>query len=265
MSFNHLKEKTKSAVMAGKPNIFFAHIPKTGGTSVNHAISQHYDRGIFRSTYQVDSISSYKAAEVLYGENSDDINEDHISIVREHLLANEMAKGTKYIVGHVTFNSNIWDAFHHKYIHVTFLRHPVKRYLSHYFYNSFKESSHRRINEDLQTFISTERGRRLGNIYARFLGEQENSEDYRSVTSLDRAKANLCKFRVVGFLEHLNIFVDQFKQETGLTLRIPHKRKNPVSSPEIDKVLATKISEICEPDMSLYEYAINKFANKANV
>ncbi|MDJ0728266.1 MAG: sulfotransferase family 2 domain-containing protein [Prochloraceae cyanobacterium] len=254
----NLKKTVQKLLIPERTKVFFIHIPKTGGTSINYGVRKKY-----RNQYsRIESAASHQTALMLNREWDDDADMHSTWEIRKQIAIYEMFKEKSFISGHIPFDLNTWKAFQNLYLYITCLRNPVKRYLSQYFYNYYKKSEHRKINVDLPTYITMPIGKHEGSIYVKFLGGISEEKDYTSTEAIARAKENLSKLNLVAFLENLNPFIDQFYAKTGIKISIPHKRKNPVSKPKVDKEILAKIETICTPDLEIYEYARKKYLNQ---
>ncbi len=252
-----LKQNLQKLLIPQKTKVFFLHIPKSGGTSIDKAIRKHYRHSYSR----IEGDPSHQAAKMLYGIDIEKGEINQLLQFREQLMLYEMFKETQYISGHISYNQTIWQKFHQQYVYVTCLRHPVKKYISNYFYNAFKKSNHFKIYEDLPTFLDTPRGQAGGFEYIKYLGGVSDNidYDYTSSSAIELAKNNLSKLAIVGFLENLPDFIREFQQHTGIKLNITHRRKNPIKKPNINPEIMAKIEKICIPDLDLYHYAKEKF------
>lgn len=252
-------------------NIFFLHIPKCGGVSISQAIAAKYlsldprnDRGIVNLNAPV-SRQVIETTEGLYYpyETDDDYP---ILNFREKLLLYFIAQSSsRFISGHFLFSNIAYRRFGEKFSFVTVLRDPVKRWISSYFFNHFKSDGHMKVHEDIETHIKSHFGISQGYELVKFLGGANREGDYTSAQAINQAQNNLHKFKIVGFLEHPEEFKEKFHASFNVKLQIDKKNQNPAPLSYQKSVLTPKlierITELCQPDLEVYSYAVETFVN----
>jgi len=247
-----------------KTKIFYLHIPKCGGSSVDSAFRKHFKPN---STFKEDTSAMNKGAVKFFKDIEDKQqlnieNSYYLQKYREAILLYSMYREEySYISGHFSFSDLVYELFKNQYHFVTIFRNPVKRFISEYFFNKYRQKSHSSVAEELDSFINSPRCREYGVKYVKMLGGFEQDVDYYSKEAIQRAKANLVKFDVVGILEDLDIFVKQIKDKLDIKLKIGHKNKNPAKAPVIGKKISDenleKIKLLCRPDEEIYQFALN--------
>lgn len=258
-----------------KENIFFLHIHKCGGSSINQAIKSCYltwDITKDRRLVHLDSHAAFNAAQKCIDQTnfpSEQTDTYHLLRFRENLLLYYMdQKDINYIAGHFSFSATAYEYFFKKYAFITVLRDPVARWISFYFYNRNKQRGPFKIDTELEAFIESERGQRQGYEYVKFLGGADQAGDYTSAQAINRAKENLHKFSIVGCLEYQGDFVKQFEERFGRKFKIGVSNQSPKSEPErksiISEGIKEKVREVCKPDIEIYQYAINNFVKMKN-
>ncbi len=241
--------------------ICFVHLPKCGGKS--------FDEALWRfdpfSHVSIKSAPSFEAATLLYQLDDPTANDfDQVLRFREYILLYWMYENVRFISGHVSFSETAYQTFRDRYAFITLLRHPVKRWISLYFYHRYKTiQTPTMLEDDIQTFLQSQRGKNQGYRYIHMLGGIRDDGDYRSPQAIAQAKANLHKFVLVGCLEHLGVFQAQFQQTFGVKLKFPRKNRNPKSRAFIDSIvtddIVNEVTAICQPDIELYYYALENF------
>lgn len=245
-----------SAKQLGRPDlrtkIFFLHIPKCGGTSLISAMRQHYmtlSPRDDRFVAHLNDAAALKAATLL--------GRSPLAYNREISLY-YLAGRYRYISGHFAFHRLAYETFGQEYAFVTMLRDPVKKWLSLYFFNRYKQGDHYSVDDDLEAFLETDLAAGYGSDYAMQFAGDDRPQDYTSAKAVERAIENLKLFHLVGLVEEMPLFVREFKEVFDVELDIPVMRTNPVSR-EAQQEMVTpqimaRIRELNEPNMAIYNY-----------
>jgi hypothetical protein len=245
--------------------IFFMHLPKCGGTSINSAIRNSFitlNPANDHALAHLDPVAAHKAA--LLAE------QDPLAYTRDLSLYFLGCHSYRYVAGHFSFSEAAYAAYRDEYLFMTLLRDPVEKWLSLYFYNRYKKSDFFRVETELEEFIHSPMAVGYGCDYVmQFAGDfacsHVNVSDYTTPEAAAYATKNLCKFHLVGCLDRLDLFVGQFQRLCGVALQIPVRNRNPLTRKEQKKHLSAevmdKIQELCKPNYAIYNYATKYLLN----
>ena len=79
---------------------------------------------------------------------------------------------------------------------------------------------------------------------------------------VDEAIDNIKKFSIVGCLEHLDKFRQQFEDIQKVQLNISTSNINPLArskqQQQISEEIRLRVEKICEPDLKIYNYVLSQ-------
>ena len=222
--------------------LIFLHIPKTGGSTIYKVLERQYSR-----------------AQTLRLESPE--------IARFKMLPAAQRGRYRLIQGHLYFGLHRFIP--RASIYITFLRRPVERVLSFYYYARSTPDHYlysQLVTErlDLKTLLARELTSELCNGQTRQLAGDEWEDPERVVTraALDRAQANLTHFRVVGLLEEFDASLLLLRRAFGWHWPFYVKENVTKEKPDetfLDAETRGLIEEANRLDLELYEYARKLF------
>jgi hypothetical protein len=229
--------------------IFFVHVMKVGGTSLNWMLRRIIPREL-----------SYPDAEGAARFRP------YMSIADLQALSQERKARIRYLTGHFPFC--VGELFDRPVRHIAFLRDPVERVLS------FLRATHMRLPEQgrptLQALYDDDdrRQRYLDNLQTRVFAwnledGMETVFDPRplSGSDLERAKARLESCEVIGLQEDYGTSFELVKRHFGLSFK-GHPRANVSDSHEAPSSLREQIARDCDLDRALYAHAEHLYRSR---
>lgn len=236
--------------------IAFVHVPKCGGSSLTVALKTAVGLHI-QIPGRGSAVLAHEAARRTAGVLDRDYNRFCADLLPYYLANHSLS----FIAGHWPVRNAALEEFSGEWDFVLLLRHPVRRWLSNYFYNRYKSGDHFRIDQELDEFLDTHRARWYGCAYAAYLAPDDFAYgDDPAGAPIENAVAKLQRFRIVGVLEHLDSMAERFRRIYGARLNIPHANPNPrgkaYARRDVTPEQMERIERLCQPDMRIYGDAL---------
>lgn len=238
--------------------LIYMHVPKCGGTSLSEALYGlvPLDREIaVLDTPSIRRAMALKAGAKPAAFHDEGEHAAHLAAFREELLLMHLSHGAALVHGHVLFSEAADRAFGATYRYVTILRDPLARTLSNY-------AMARRngiFAGDFDAFLASAMGRRMAQHALRYFGGAATVAPSEEDAIFARAKANMARFSVIGFIEAADAFADRFADAFGARPRLGHRNRAETTAVEPTRAQRARLEALCAPDIALGDYARGLF------
>ncbi|MFG6665182.1 sulfotransferase family 2 domain-containing protein [Sulfitobacter sp. 916] len=253
-TINRVRKLNQAFLDRTAPQRFvFHHVPKCGGTSVARALRRRY----LTSQATVRPEPSFQAFKAFTGRTDTEQMLTDVSDLRQQMMLYLLYDDIRCISLHVPFSHVAYEHFGERYKFVTLLREPVSRFISHYNWSSRGAGEHGQISEDFDTFLYTQRARRMGAEFVEMFSDQFGQEDIRTPEAISTAVTNLRRFDLVGRLDDLEGFSMGLREILGIRIRIGHENRTglataTVSASNLTPSQRRAVEEVCAPDIAVW-------------
>jgi len=216
--------------------VIFIHIPRTAGATLYSILDRQY-----------------ACRREIYGE----------TIVAEHFAEQPETwrMNIQLLRGHIPFGLHPYLAQPCQYI--TFLRDPVDRIISHYYYTQAYPAHYHLQPMSLHDYVT-----KAIESNAELREELSDGQTFQIAGSgpgdmLERAKENVRRhFAVVGLTERFDESISLMQERLGWSDDVGYVRRNVIHHPRASEFPArtlARIREINQADLELYEFARRRF------
>lgn len=253
--------------------LIFFHIPKCGGTSIDTALREALS---ISDGYM--SVNPHISSVKILQEEEFSFTNPLFWHGMQSSYIQYMYQDKQIISGHFPFSEKAYNIYGDRYAHVTVLRDPVERWISHYRfaktgfvfhlgekYEKLLSDKSLSLAEQLNQFIDSPVGSFLGMLQSAMIGGYNLHSSWDNSVSqedlLQNAKKNLKFFNLIGFLEETDKIEEKLYELVGCRIQIPTRNKTIEADPNNrvlfqDEESATKLQkyeELTEQDKKVKE------------
>jgi len=238
----------------------FMHVPKCGGTSISEAlyatVPMHRRVGI------IDANATRIATALVHADANeqflyhDDLpNGAEVYKLRETQLLMHMAWETELIHGHILFSEQAYRHFGDKYHYITLLREPIERTVS----NFLGSARGGMIENDLDRYLHSAIFRTHGLSMLRYFSGKHPIEQEEEQKALKLAKENMTLFSIIGFLDDLDAFTQQFFTLFGRRPTIYRYNQSNIKHPTLTSNQQSRVETVLAAELELWEHAVKTY------
>ncbi|GAB2876256.1 sulfotransferase family 2 domain-containing protein [Microbulbifer echini] len=248
-------ESTSPAEPPHPPKIYFCHVPKCAGSSLNSALKQQLSNPNETAHFDIKLRESNRAAKIL---------DTSMMSVRETILAYNLSiKSNFYGRGHSYCRPDLVSKFSDEWDFLTILRDPIERWISLYTYNTFKESEWAKNTLPLNDYMKSQKGISAGQSFIHYFSDFSISPNSNPSDYIDQAIQNLQQFSIVGITHHIDLLAQQINKDYKIELEIPKNNVSPnhTLAQQIQEESKTikQIEQICTHDIEIYKRFTGEF------
>jgi len=229
-----------------EPVIIFQHIPKTAGTTLRYIIQYQFPPSAICELY---GSSGPHAQRIDKLKNLSESQRKRIKIINTHL------------------GFGLHDFLQQPYTYITFLREPVSRAISMYYYYQ-KTKNPRFLNLSLKEFVQTYSGVQngmtknlAGIVLQSQLSDNNESQEFNcNRETLEIAQRNIQEhFKFIGISERFDESLLILREILGWKIPLYDKSNASQKPRDIEQDTLRLIETLNEFDLELYEYAKDIF------